>query len=443
MDMRNWRHANGTVGNLTMECGDWRAQLQRQRSVNKLMDILTRHLPFSGYERLQELKKIAVRVEEEIYTVSTSQSEYSRKICLNMLMIETRLQNPMSYSLQSNSPSFSVPLDLTAQAGNPNGGDWQEEVYQKVKAMKELYLLDLRPTQGASGLEAIGDHVMQPGDWRAQLSAASRERIRNRITDTLKRHLPFSRHERLHELEKIAETVEEKIYTTATCQSEYSRKLCFMMLTMESRSQNFMSDTMRSNSGALYSSVNSSVPLDSTSQTGNQNGGNWQEEVYKKIKAMKDLYLLDLNDLHQRVVSKLQQHDLPQQLENEQLEKLKIFKNMLERYMQLLQIPKHGIIAIIKDKLGSYEKQIIHVINLSRRRRVNPQQQPQAQALPPPHMQSLQQSEQAYFQLTQVQSHENQINLQGSMASMHPNNTGNMQLNTSASLSGVQMLNRT
>ncbi|KAL8195746.1 hypothetical protein R6Q57_025499 [Mikania cordata] len=318
---------------------------------------------------------------------------------------------------------------------------------------------------------AGGEITMESGDWRAQLQ---RQRIVNKLTDTLKRHLPFSRHERLHELEKIAETVEEKIYTIATSQSEYSRKLCFMMLTMESRSQNFMSDTMRSNSAALYSSMNSSLPFDSTSQTGSQNGGNWQEEVYKKIKAMKDLYLLDLtaqfgnpngedwqeevyqkikamkdlylldlNDLHQRVVSKLQQHDLPQQLENEQLEKLKIFKNMLERYMQLLQIPKHGIIAIIKDKLGSYEKQIIHVINLSRRRRVNPQQQAQALALPPPHMQSLQQSEQAYFQSTQVQSHENQINLQGSMTSMHPNNTGNMQQNTSASLSGVQMLNRT
>ncbi|KAL8230800.1 hypothetical protein R6Q57_000578 [Mikania cordata] len=32
------------------------------------VDTLIRHLPFSGYERLQELKKIAVRVEEEIYS---------------------------------------------------------------------------------------------------------------------------------------------------------------------------------------------------------------------------------------------------------------------------------------------------------------------------------------------------------------------------------------
>ncbi|KAL8264110.1 hypothetical protein R6Q59_022240 [Mikania micrantha] len=293
MDMRNWRHTNGTVGNLTKESGDWRAQLHRQRSVNKLTDTLIRHLPFSGYERLQELKTIAVRIEEEIYTAATNQSEYSRKICLNMLMIETRLQNPMSYSLQSNSPSFSVPLDLTAQAGNPNGGDWQEEVYQKVKAMKELYLLDLRPTQGSqvmsqsmhinpglsgmqgssslsfasppiSGLqqpnistvagqilnmqsasEAVGDHVMQPGDWRAQLSAASRERIRNRILDTLKRHIPI-----LPELEKITERFEEKIYTIATSQSDYLRKISLKMLTMELGSHDPVPDLIQSSSAS-------------------------------------------------------------------------------------------------------------------------------------------------------------------------------------------------
>ncbi|KAL8195745.1 hypothetical protein R6Q57_025498 [Mikania cordata] len=308
MEMRNWRHTNGTVGNLTKESGDWRAQLHRQSSVNKLTDTLIRHLPFSGYERLQELKNIAVRIEEEIYTAATSQSEYSRKICLNMLMIETRLQNPMSDSFQSNNLCFSVPLDSTAQAGNPNGGDWQEEVYQKVKAMKELYLLDSRPIQGANGSQvtpqvntqgqqimsqsvhintelsgmqgssslsfasppisglqqptistvagqilnmqsasrAVGNHVMQPGDWRAQLAADSRERIRNKIFDTLKRHLPFTGQEGLQELEKIGGRFEEKIYTIATSQSDYLRRISLKMLTMEIGSHDPMSDLIES-----------------------------------------------------------------------------------------------------------------------------------------------------------------------------------------------------
>ncbi|CBI23426.3 unnamed protein product, partial [Vitis vinifera] len=39
--------------------------------------------------------------------------------------------------------------------------------------------------------------------------------------DTLKRHLPISGLEGLHELRKIVERFEEKIYSTATSQSDY------------------------------------------------------------------------------------------------------------------------------------------------------------------------------------------------------------------------------
>ena len=37
------------------------------------MDTLKKHLPFSGQEGLLELKKIAVRFEEKIYTAASSQ----------------------------------------------------------------------------------------------------------------------------------------------------------------------------------------------------------------------------------------------------------------------------------------------------------------------------------------------------------------------------------
>ncbi|XP_022028894.1 mediator of RNA polymerase II transcription subunit 15a isoform X2 [Helianthus annuus] len=232
------------------------------------MDIFKKHLPFSAYERLQELKKIAERVEEEVYTAATSQSEYSRKICLNMLILDTRLQHSLE------------PLDSTNQTDDLNGEDWQEEVYRKIKAMKELYLLE--------------------------------------------------------------------------------------------------------------------------SSTGNPHGEDWQEEVYQKIKAMKDLYLLDLNAVHQKVISKLQQHVSLQLPENERVEKLKALKYMLERYMQFVQISKRGIRANHKDKLGTYESQIIIILSADRRlRAATPQQQ--TRALPLPSTQYLQQSEPTHS-LTLVQS---------------------------------------
>uniref|UniRef100_A0A251SP33 Uncharacterized protein n=1 Tax=Helianthus annuus TaxID=4232 RepID=A0A251SP33_HELAN len=53
-----------------------------------------------------------------------------------------------------------------------------------------------------------------------------------------------------------------------------------MMLSMETRLLNPMRS--KSNAAIFYNSVNSSVPLDSSAN------GDWQEEVYQQIKAMKD-----------------------------------------------------------------------------------------------------------------------------------------------------------
>ncbi|XP_076935968.1 uncharacterized protein LOC143602875 isoform X3 [Bidens hawaiensis] len=192
---RPTRDASCAIGDLTMRYGDWRAQLQRERIVNKI------------YERLQELQKIAERVENEIYTAATSQSEYSRQICLHMLTIETRLQNPIPHTLLSNSR------------------DWQEEVYQKIKTMKYLYQLDLRHPLCATG--AVGEF----GDWRAHLQQGSRQRVANKITKHLEGCLPFSGHA---ELQAMAVCFEDKIYVAAS-KEEYLRKISLKMLTMENR----------------------------------------------------------------------------------------------------------------------------------------------------------------------------------------------------------------
>nr|KYP56775.1 hypothetical protein KK1_003022 [Cajanus cajan] len=174
----------------------------------------------------------------------------------------------------------------------------------------------------------------------------------------------------------------------------------------------------------------SSTSLDSTAQTGQSSGGDWQEEVYQKIKSMKESYLPELNEMYQKIDAKLQQHDsLPQQPKPDQLEKLKVFKMMLERIIKFLQVSKSNVLPNFKEKLGSYEKQIINFINTNRPRKTMPGQ------LPPPHMHSMSQTQ------TQVQPHENQMNsqlqttnMQGSVATMQQNNMASMQQN---SLSGV------
>ncbi|XP_059309148.1 mediator of RNA polymerase II transcription subunit 15a-like isoform X1 [Lycium ferocissimum] len=79
---------------------DWQTQLPpdtRQMIVNKIMETLMRHLPISAQEGVQELKKIAVRFEEKIYTAATSRHDYLRKISLKMLSMEKKYQNPNAH----------------------------------------------------------------------------------------------------------------------------------------------------------------------------------------------------------------------------------------------------------------------------------------------------------------------------------------------------------
>ncbi|BFG33581.1 hypothetical protein CerSpe_198550 [Prunus speciosa] len=94
----------------------------------------------------------------------------------------------------------------------------------------------------------VGEPPIDAGDWRSQLQPDSRQRIVNKITDTLKRHLPFSGQEGLQEIVKIAVRFEEKIYIAATSQSDYLRKISLKMLTMETKSQHRMANSSQSNS---------------------------------------------------------------------------------------------------------------------------------------------------------------------------------------------------
>ncbi|KAI8526395.1 hypothetical protein RHMOL_Rhmol13G0304000 [Rhododendron molle] len=204
----------GGGGEPKVNTGGWRSQLNsvsRQRIVNKIKDTLKRHLPLSGQEGLQELKKIAERFEEKIYSSATSRSEYLRQISLKMLTMETN--SPPSNSGNNSENSTHAVVNLIGRPGPVIGG---------------------------------GEPTVNIGDWRSELHLDSRQRIVNKIVDTLMRHLPFSGQEGLEELKRIASRFEENIYTSATSQPDYLRKISLEMLTLET---NNITNSLASNSG--------------------------------------------------------------------------------------------------------------------------------------------------------------------------------------------------
>ncbi|KAK4720734.1 hypothetical protein R3W88_010967 [Solanum pinnatisectum] len=96
----------------------------------------------------------------------------------------------------------------------------------------------------------------------------------------------------------------------------------------------------------------------------NANGVDWQEEVYQKIKYMKEMYLSNLKDLYENIAHQvfwfttLQHDSLHHRLQNENIEKLKMFKVTLEHIMLFLQLRKQDIELNHKGKLVSVEKNI-------------------------------------------------------------------------------------
>ncbi|KAL3629921.1 hypothetical protein CASFOL_026233 [Castilleja foliolosa] len=179
--------------------------------------------------------------------------------------------------------------------------------------------------------------------------------------------------------------------------------------------------------------------LDSSSQTGNVNGGDWQEEVYQKIKSMSEMYFPELNEMYQRMVAKLQQQDalLPQgQPKNDQLEKLRFLKVMLERFIMFLRTNKNEVQLHHKEKIVGVEKQIVNILSSNRPRKPG--------QLTQPTMHAMQQSQQQQSQISQMHGNEGQMNsqrqpmnVQGSVVTTQQNNLTNLQHNSLSSVSSV------
>ncbi|KAK5830929.1 hypothetical protein PVK06_014724 [Gossypium arboreum] len=619
MDTNNWRPTPPS-GEPNMDSGDWRTTLQpdsRQRIVNKIMDTLKRHLPFSGQEGLSELRKIAVRFEEKIFTAASSQTDYLRRISLKMLTMETKSQNTMpntgnnskppdpgSQGMQNqvHSQGQSIPIPLQsnqsqarqqllpqsvpnnmASAGvqssaglqpgmppvsglsqnpisnvvgqnsniqnmsgisqNSMGQGMPSNIFanqqrqmqgrqqvlpQQQQQQQQLYHQQLQQTlmkqkiqQGNLQPSLLQSHmqqqqqqnllpptqlqssqqsgmqtssIMQPSAMQSTLPGLQQNQ-QSSLQQSTQSMLQQHQQSVLRQQQQPQQTTSAGIHQQQTPMTQQSMmpqqqqhmmgqqanaanipqnqligqqnnspEFSFLLYTnytifivdalvlhyISTIESNFLSylrilrEYLLKLGSAITSEAHSS--LDSTAQTGHSNGGDWQEEVYQKIKAMKETYFSELNEMHQKIAAKLLQHDsLPQQPKSEQLEKLKIFKTMLERILHFLTVSKANIVPAFKDKLSSYEKQIINFINTNRPRKpVSALQQGQ---LPPPHMHSMQQPQP---QSNQTQSHDNQmnpqlqsINLQGSMPTMQPNNMTSLQHNTLSSLPGVSTAQQT
>lgn len=75
------------------------------------MDTLQRHMPFTGPDGMNELKKIALRFEEKIYAAAVDQQDYLRKISLKMLSLRNHVSRDGNSLAGGSSSSNQKPMD--------------------------------------------------------------------------------------------------------------------------------------------------------------------------------------------------------------------------------------------------------------------------------------------------------------------------------------------
>uniref|UniRef100_A0A803MMR0 Mediator complex subunit 15 KIX domain-containing protein n=1 Tax=Chenopodium quinoa TaxID=63459 RepID=A0A803MMR0_CHEQI len=553
MDSNNWRPAQNEAPP-PMDGGDWRSQLlpeSRQRIVNKIMETLKRHLPFSGQEGLQELRQIAIRFEEKIYSAATSQSDYLRKISLKMLTMESKSQNSLPNALPSNSsgmsrnPQDSVPSqNMQFQVQNQSQSVPHQMASNQSQARQQILAQNMQNNIGSTGMQTTANlpNSLPSVNGLAQnmpnvpqntsvqsISGISQNSMGNTMNQAVSSTMFTNAQRQLQGRQQQQQQTQLSQQSMMTSQGQQQQQLMGQqpnaanmqqnqligqqsnisdmqqqqqqrllgqqnnlqnmpshqnmqqqhMMSQQSNLSNMHQQQLghQSHAGGLSQQQlmgtqsgnanmqsnqhsahimqqpkaaapqqNQNAPLlpsgslDSTAQTDSTSVGDWQEEVYQKIKAMKDMYFADLNEMHQKIAMKLQQHEsLPQQPKMDQVEKLRIFKNMLERLMQVLQVAKNSILPTHREKLPSFEKQIVGLLSTNRPRRpIQPGQ------ILPPQMQNLQPSQQPHSQISQAQSHGvgvnpqmQSMNLQGSAATMQQNNVPSLQHGSVPSLSGV------
>ncbi|CAN6861863.1 unnamed protein product [Brassica oleracea] len=98
---------------------------------------------------------------------------------------------------------------------------------------------------------------------------------------------------------------------------------------------------------------------DSTSKTLNPSGGDWRDETYQKIKALREKYIHILSELFQKLSYKLQEIDsLPQQnmMPSEpRVENLRAARAKLGQVLVFLNVSRSSVSEHHRDKFSAYE----------------------------------------------------------------------------------------
>ncbi|KAK1373370.1 hypothetical protein POM88_029563 [Heracleum sosnowskyi] len=336
------------------------------------MDKLKRKFPLSGQEGFQELRKIAMRFEEDIYTSATSQVDYFMKISSKMLAMETKY--PISNAIPSNSANIGQnPQDPGSQSMQSQSG--------------QLLLQNIANNIAAAGMQGSSQTNIPSVNrsFNTQSIPPISGVLQNSVPSAIGQGIPYnvlaySQRQTGRQQQGVSNIQHHMLLPTQQQQHLVGQSTATNIQQNQIIGQQNRIPDMQQNQQRLPSQQNKlsnqqsqqlmGLPNNFAHMYQQQLGTQEQQQHHQLIKTMKDMHFPDLNEIYQKVVAKMHQHEsllLQQpQLQQGMYPKLKAFKSMLERFISLLQISKSNLQIGYKDNLGIYEEQIMRIIRLSK-----------------------------------------------------------------------------
>ncbi|VAH96369.1 unnamed protein product [Triticum turgidum subsp. durum] len=385
----NWRPTQGP--DPAAAVGDWRAQLQpeaRSRVVNKILETLRKILPVSVPDELIELQEIARQFEDKIYTEATNQSDYVRKISLKMVSMETSRQLAPGNAQVIPNQNNSAPA-LPPQGGNqaqtsaiPLMSEQQSQQNQLNPVQQSVQSLLQQPQQtvGRQQRQAHPSIHQQPSLQSQQLNILLQQQQQQQ---QLMGHQPNLQQNGAVEMQEQQRLPVQSNNLLNVQQTQQMLNQQYMPLHQPHQlgSQAYMVSLQHQQLLGTVPNMllqqNNMDPIQaqrglqevSSSSDEDEDADYWQEEIYQMVKIMKDQYFADLSELFNKVCVKLQHVEsmIRPPIPSEQYDRMKSFKTMLERILQMLQISKSIIQPAMRDRVPQYEKQIITILNCLRK----------------------------------------------------------------------------
>ncbi|MED6208255.1 hypothetical protein PIB30_043376 [Stylosanthes scabra] len=178
---------------------NWRNQLEPQTRKLLLQHIITKlkfgHLP-GDYDDDLELRKIAQSIEQKSYAGATTQADYFDKIASKILLLEKAREREWRYQLRPDS---------------------RQRIVNKI------------PVDTPSNKQLLWHNIRHLASIRCKALGLLKE---------VRIYYPLFPKKTIHkgsQLRRIAQCFEEKIFTIASNQSDYLRKISLKMLTIETR----------------------------------------------------------------------------------------------------------------------------------------------------------------------------------------------------------------